>query len=259
MLRLNIHTKASSKNSRTSRDLAELALKQQTKDCRKCAHVSLLCHKHLFEDNRASCKMSKASVQRMLRHDLKLYRYLRLLQKISDEDCAHCASFCKEMIFLLNNNLSFLNQLLFSDEACFHLSKDIISHNIRYQASENPKQCLTGPLFSQCMLCGPIVSLTRFFSRRDSHWLAISKDVYKKTLFLLFKGFFISMTSNSSDSRMGPHPNFSSQLEIGSTDILKIVGLVGLTPQHIMATQKSGPDSLRLLVVGYQPTTIGRR
>ena len=94
-------------------------------------------------------QVSKTSVQRMLRQDLGLYPYrFRLLQEISDEDRAHRASFCEEMIFLLDDDFSLLDSLLFSDEAHFHLSGEVNRHNIRYWASENPNEVLTAPLHS---------------------------------------------------------------------------------------------------------------
>ena len=94
-------------------------------------------------------QVSKTSVQRMLKRDLGLYPYRpRLLQELSDEDRAHRAAFCEEMISILDNDFSFLDQLLFSDEAHFHLSGEVNRHNIRYWASSNPHQLLTAPLHS---------------------------------------------------------------------------------------------------------------
>lgn len=94
-------------------------------------------------------QVSKASVQRMLKRDLGLHPYRpRLLQELSDEDRAHRMSFCEEMISILDSDLTFLDQLLFNDEAHFHLSGEVNRHNTRYWASSNPHQLLTLPLHS---------------------------------------------------------------------------------------------------------------
>ena len=94
--------------------------------------------------------LSRATLQRILRQDLKLHPYKpRLLQELSEEDFAHRMTFSEEMIHYLDNDEEFLNHLVFTDEAHFHLSGEVNRHNLRYYAEENPKVILTKPLHSQ--------------------------------------------------------------------------------------------------------------
>ena len=145
---LNIYRKASENGEleNQQRPGRTVATDERLKELR--ASVSL--EPQIFVRRRSrELQASKTSVQRMLKHDLRLFPYCpRLLQEISDEDRAHRASFCEEMIFLLDNDPFFLHQLLFSNEAHFHLSGEVNRHNIHYWASENPKQVLTAPLQS---------------------------------------------------------------------------------------------------------------
>ena len=104
----------------------------------------------------------------MLKHDLRLYPYRpRLLQEISDGDRAHRASFCEEMIFLLDNDLSFLDQLFFSDEAHFQLPMEILIASTfatgRLQIQTRFSQLPSILHVRQFGLhCGPVVLLARF-------------------------------------------------------------------------------------------------
>ena len=93
--------------------------------------------------------LSSSNVQRILRSDLKLHPYKpRLLQELSDEDFAHRMTFCEEIVELLDSDADFLNKLVFTDEAHFHLSGEVNRHNLRYWAAENPDFVLTQPLHS---------------------------------------------------------------------------------------------------------------
>ena len=92
--------------------------------------------------------MSKTTVLRVLK-DFKMHPYmLRLRQEITEEDCAARFAFCEEMLELLEADNSMLNEILFSDEAHFHLSGEVNRHNCVYWSTENPQHFTTSPLYS---------------------------------------------------------------------------------------------------------------
>ena len=82
--------------------------------------------------------MSKTTVQRILK-DFKMHPYiLRLRHNIMEEDCAARLTFCEEMPELLEADSTMLNQILFSDEAHFHLSSEVSKHNCVYWSIREP-------------------------------------------------------------------------------------------------------------------------
>ena len=82
--------------------------------------------------------LSHSSVYQIIRDDLRLRPYrLQMLQALSDEDKADRLSF-SDISRAIQNNPSFLESIIFSDEAHFYLTGEVNRHNSVYWSSENP-------------------------------------------------------------------------------------------------------------------------
>ena len=93
-------------------------------------------------------ELSKTNVHRILK-DNKMHPYrLRILHELFDEDLAARRAFSTEMLQVIQNDDDFLNQVLFSDEAVFHLSGEVNRHNCVYWSSDNPSHTTMKPLQS---------------------------------------------------------------------------------------------------------------
>ena len=91
-------------------------------------------------------ELSKTSVHSILKdHKMHPYR-LRILHELFDEDLAARCAFSREMFQLSSDD--FLNQVLFSDEAVFHLSGEVNRHNCMYWSPNNPSHTIMKPLQS---------------------------------------------------------------------------------------------------------------
>ncbi|CAH1989820.1 unnamed protein product [Acanthoscelides obtectus] len=81
----------------------------------------------------------------MLRKDLRLHAYkIQLVQELKDNDAIQRLNFANEML----NRFSSLNNVLFSDEAHFHLNGHVNKQNCRYWSPENPRRKHQKPLHS---------------------------------------------------------------------------------------------------------------
>lgn len=82
--------------------------------------------------------ISRRTIQRILK-DLKWHPYkIQIVQKITDEDKENRLEFAQDEIERISINPNHLPNLLFSDEAHFHLDGGVNRHNHRYWAAENP-------------------------------------------------------------------------------------------------------------------------
>ena len=113
-------------------------------------HQSLVEDPHLSVRARArETGIPRESVRRLLRNDLQAYPFRpKILQLLSEEDKAMRLVFCDEMSTILENDATFLDQLVFTDEANFHLNGAVNRHNCRYWATENPNFIISEPLHS---------------------------------------------------------------------------------------------------------------
>ena len=84
-------------------------------------------------------EISRSSIQRMLRKDIKAFPYkLQTVHKL-EEDNDHRVEMCKTLLNHYENDPSILDNIWFSDEAVFHLSRRVNRHNTRIWGTENPK------------------------------------------------------------------------------------------------------------------------
>ena len=85
-------------------------------------------------------EISRLSIQRMLRKDIKAFPYkLQTVHKLEEEDNDRRVEMCKTLLYLYENAPSILDNIWFSDEAIFHLSGRVNRHNTRIWGTENPK------------------------------------------------------------------------------------------------------------------------
>ncbi|GBP92337.1 hypothetical protein EVAR_63360_1 [Eumeta japonica] len=81
--------------------------------------------------------IKKSSLHSILKKDLHLKAYkIQLVQELKDTDYANRLNFANEMLQRFNN----FNNILFSDEANFHLNGHVNKQNCRYWAVENPRR-----------------------------------------------------------------------------------------------------------------------
>lgn len=93
----------------------------------------------------AALNLSRRSLQRILKLDLKLHPYkLQLTQELKDTDFGARLAFAEEML----RRFSTFENILFSDEAHFHLNGFVNRQNCRYWNDENPKMKHQKPLHS---------------------------------------------------------------------------------------------------------------
>lgn len=89
--------------------------------------------------------IKKSSLQVILKKDLHLTAYkIQLVQELKDSDHESRLNFATEMLERFNS----FDNILFSDEANFHLNGHVNKQNCRYWSKENPKTKHQRPLHS---------------------------------------------------------------------------------------------------------------
>lgn len=89
-----------------------------------------------FTRNRFSVlNLPRTSLQRILKKDLHLYPYnIQLVQELKDTDFIHRLNFANEIL----NFFTSFNNVLFFDEAHFHINGHAKKQNCRYWSCKNP-------------------------------------------------------------------------------------------------------------------------
>ena len=83
--------------------------------------------------------ISKSSVQRVIKKRLKLFPYkIQLVQALKPGDYEQREQFARTLLTNIEQDPDFLNRILFSDEATFHVSGVVNRHNVRIWGAENP-------------------------------------------------------------------------------------------------------------------------
>ena len=102
--------------------------------------------KNLSIRKRASAlNLDKSSLLRILHKDLKLHPYkIQLVQELKPQDAGQRLTFVNQAI----ERFSSFDNILFSDEAHFHLNGYVNRQNCRYWSATNPKQKHQKPLHS---------------------------------------------------------------------------------------------------------------
>ncbi|TLM65355.1 DUF4817 domain-containing protein, partial [Acinetobacter baumannii] len=80
--------------------------------------------------------VSRTSLQRILKKDLHMHPYkIQLVQELKETDGIQRQNYANEML----NRFTSFNNIMFSDEAHFHLNGHVSKQNCRYWSPINPK------------------------------------------------------------------------------------------------------------------------
>ena len=81
----------------------------------------------------------RSTVHRVLHKRLRLYPYkVQIVQQIKPDDRPRRQAFAIEMLDRIDRDPQFLGNVLFSDEATFHVSGSVNRHNVRIWGTQNP-------------------------------------------------------------------------------------------------------------------------
>lgn len=84
-------------------------------------------------------QMPRATVHKVLRKRLRLCAYkVQILQELKPEDKPRRHSFACDMLDRIDRDPNFLTNIMFSDEATFHVSGAVNRHNVRIWGSQQP-------------------------------------------------------------------------------------------------------------------------
>ena len=93
-------------------------------------------------------KISKTSIWRIMKLDLKLHPYkIQITQKLNPQDSVSRLDYARTMLEIFQNDE--YKNLIFSDEAHFHLCGYVNKQNFRIWAEENPLEIHEKPLHSE--------------------------------------------------------------------------------------------------------------
>ena len=92
-------------------------------------------------------KLSTTSVWRILRKELKKFAYkIQMKQAQTPKNREQRTEFGNKMADRIESDSEFLKQIIFSDEAHFHLSGHVNRQNCRFWADENPHATVESPI-----------------------------------------------------------------------------------------------------------------
>lgn len=136
----------------------------------------------------AELAIPRTSLRRILVKDLKLHPYkIQLVQELKPNDHNLRRIFAQTML----ERFPTLNNILFSDEAHFHLNGHVNKQNCRYWATENPKSKHQKPLHSPKVTVWAAISAQGiigpyFFEDERGQAVTVNSDRYTTML----RGFF---------------------------------------------------------------------
>ena len=86
-------------------------------------------------------QIPSTTVHRILHQHLKFRAYkIQVVQHLQDDDYSARVDSCNLLIDKIDNGNRFLSNLIFSDEATFHISGRVNRHNCRIWGEENPHE-----------------------------------------------------------------------------------------------------------------------
>jgi len=108
-------------------------------------------------------KISHESIRRCLKLD-KWHPYKpQLLHALKDHDYSARLSFAIDELFRISQSNKYLQRIIFSDEANFHLDGKVNRHNCRYWSKENPDYVLEIPLHSPKVVVWAAISQQKIY------------------------------------------------------------------------------------------------
>jgi len=97
----------------------------------------------------AALDLRRTTVCRILHNDLNFQPYkIQIVQELKPTDYMARLEFCKKMMEKINGNPNFIDSLLMSDEAHFHINGYVNKQNSRYWSFQNPRDLHERPLHS---------------------------------------------------------------------------------------------------------------
>ena len=104
------------------------------------------------------CSVSQSSVNRVLKDEgLRAWKFTRV-QEISDDDKVQRLQFSNLILQHQQRDSNFVGNIVFSDEATFHLNGSVNLHNAFIYAEENPHAVIVKPLKSASITCWAMIS-----------------------------------------------------------------------------------------------------
>ena len=92
--------------------------------------------------------ISRRSIQRVLK-SLKYHPYkLQITHELGEEDFGARFEFSRSQLAIIAEDPDFPDNIIFTDEALFHLHGGVNRHNCRYWAKENPHWVQEEPIHS---------------------------------------------------------------------------------------------------------------
>lgn len=128
----------------------------------------------------AELTVSRTSLRRILLKDLKLHPYkIQLVQELQPNDPILRRAFVKTMLERFRS----FNNILFSDEAHFHINGHVNKQNCRYWAAENPRAKHEKPLHSPKVTVWAAISAhgiigPYFFENEQGQSVTVNSDRY---------------------------------------------------------------------------------
>ena len=131
--------------------------------------------------------MSFGTVQKILKKDLSFKPYKALMvQGLKSSDHPQRQEFCRWFNSKVERSEGFINNVIFSDEASFHLSGSVNRQNTRYWGIENPHTILESKRFSPHLNVWIAVSSTNifgpYFFEEDNKTVTVNSNRYVSML-----------------------------------------------------------------------------
>ena len=128
--------------------------------------------------------LSRSSVHRILKNDLQLYPpRIQIKQTLTQNDMAKSVEMCQWFESKIEENLDFLQNVWFSDEAHFSLSGHVNNKNSVFWGSQAPDEVLQRPLHS--VKCTAWVAISKhgiigpfWFENDVGETMAVNKERY---------------------------------------------------------------------------------
>ena len=148
----------------------------------------------LQSPDRSTRRMSQAlnierrSLRRILKSDLGLFPYkVQVTQTIYATDKFKRLEFCNTFLEMFHREENFIEKIIMSDEAHFHLSGYVNKQNTRFWATENPKLIHEKPLHSEYVTvwCGVSwhgIIGPYFFTNENGATVSVNSARYQQLL-----------------------------------------------------------------------------
>lgn len=129
-----------------------------------------------------------STVRRILHQHLHMHPYrIHMVHKITEADESSRLQFCYQMLHKIQNDSTFINRVLWTDEAHFHLTGAINSWNCRVWSTSNPHECHEQPLWSPKLsvwigFSGNFILDPYFFEDESGSTVTIRQDNYSNMI-----------------------------------------------------------------------------